>query len=63
MTPRKAQPMRHWSHPSALWSDKELSGAEYTKAIRAQDEAFVRSLALAYRRGEFPPECYPREAA
>lgn len=61
--PKYAQPVRHRAEPSALWGEKELSGVEYDRAVRIQDKAFLRHPAEAYERGEFPAECYPREAA
>ena len=39
------------------------SDAEREAVARENDTRFVRALAIAYQRGEFPPECYPSEAA
>lgn len=40
-----------------------LTDAQIEENQRENDVRFMRALALAYQRGEFPKECYPSEAA
>ena len=42
---------------------EKRSDAEREALAREADARFIRALALACQRGEFPRECYPSEAA
>lgn len=44
----------HHAEPSLLMADNQLSGIEYERRIREQDEDFQQALREAFWRGEFP---------
>jgi transposase len=49
--------------PRLAFTVPNLTEKQIEEAQRESDRRFVRALAAAYQRGEFPAECYAREAA